>query len=298
MRKGCWGGDWTEKKLNAFAKYVKAYLTIMNVFRDKYAWKLVYFDGFAGSGTRLISNENSLVLNTLFKDDLISKEELMIYKGAAERVLEIEQRGFDYYYFIDKNANSSGKLKKRLSRFENTHTLEFRTTDANLEIDKLASAMNSNKKLKAMVLLDPFGMQVKWDSIHKLGSTSTDLWILVPTGVIVNRLLDKQCKLDHINKLVSFFGLKESDLISHFYKTKTIPSIFGDNIEYVEKVKEPIEKITTLYIKQLSKVFKYVPPVPLVLKNSKNVPIFHFAFASNNKAAFKIASDIIGKEII
>ena len=43
-----WGGIWTEKKLNAFAKYVSAYLTIMK----NHHWKTIYFDGFAGTGNR------------------------------------------------------------------------------------------------------------------------------------------------------------------------------------------------------------------------------------------------------
>ncbi len=45
-----WGGQWTEVKLDAFEKYVDAYLTIMNSYRDKYQWKLISFDGFARSG--------------------------------------------------------------------------------------------------------------------------------------------------------------------------------------------------------------------------------------------------------
>ena len=47
-----WGGSWTEQKLDCFESYVKAYLTIMNVYRDKFNWRLIYFDGFAGSGSR------------------------------------------------------------------------------------------------------------------------------------------------------------------------------------------------------------------------------------------------------
>ena len=43
-----WGGQWTEEKLDAFEKYVNAYLTIMNVYKERYRWKLIYFDGFAG----------------------------------------------------------------------------------------------------------------------------------------------------------------------------------------------------------------------------------------------------------
>lgn len=37
-----WGGSWTEEKLEAFEKYVNAYLTIMNKYRDQFGWKLLY----------------------------------------------------------------------------------------------------------------------------------------------------------------------------------------------------------------------------------------------------------------
>lgn len=108
-----WGGTWTEEKLDALEKYVNAYLTIMNVQRRKFGWKLIYFDGFAGSGSR----------------------------------------------------NEDG-----------SHTISD-------------------------LMLDPFGMQVDWASIQQLKGTRTDLWILIPTGVIVNRLLDRKCELTHIDKL-------------------------------------------------------------------------------------------------
>ena len=89
-----WGGKWTEEKLDAFEKYVNAYLTIMNVYRDKYNWKLIYFDGFAGSGSRESKNkeEESNLLQDLFNEDSLAREELDLYKGAAERVLGIKQR--------------------------------------------------------------------------------------------------------------------------------------------------------------------------------------------------------------
>jgi hypothetical protein len=45
----------------------------------------------------------------------------------------------------------------------------------------------------------------------------------------------------------------------------------------------------------LGEIFDYVTPEPLVLYNSRNTPIFHFACASNNQSAVKIARDIIYK---
>ncbi len=292
-----WGGSWTEEKLDAFEKYVNAYLTIMNTFRDKHNWKLIYFDGFAGSGSRKEKKgeEDSVLLQDLFKDSSIKEEELNLYKGAAERVLSIPQRGFDFYYFVDKDAESSLKLHELLSRFENDNTLVYRNSDANKQIEMLAGAMQKDKKLASLVLLDPFGMQVDWSSIEMLKGTRTDLWILIPTGVIVNRLLDRKGELTHIEKLKSFFGKDEVFLRDYFYTKSQEQTFFGE-IEKVRKVEKPIQKIAELYIQQLKEIFEHVTPEPLVLNNSRNTPIFHFACVSNNPKAVKIATDIINKK--
>lgn len=291
-----WGGSWTEEKLNAFEKYVNAYLTIMNKYRNQYDWKLIYFDGFAGSGSRNenTSSEDNQLMIDLIDEHQIAAEELTPYKGAAERVLNIAQDGFDFYYFIDKDAASSSQLQEKLASYQKDKRLEFRHSDANTEVSKLADAMHKNSKLKALVLLDPFGMQVDWSSIERLKGTSTDLWILIPTGVIVNRLLDRKCKLTHIEKLTSFFGKDEAFLRNYFYNTRQETTLFGDT-EVVEKVQEPIRMIANLYIQQMKTIFKYVTEEPLVLYNTRNTPIFHFACASNNESAVKIAHEIINK---
>ncbi len=289
-----WGGRWTEEKLDAFEKYVKAYLTIMNSFRDKYNWKLLYFDGFAGSGSRIdkIKDTDSSLMLDFFKDDFLKIEELNVYKGAAERVLSIPQRGFDYYYFIDKDEESSLKLKNVLSQYAKDHKLVFRNSDANLQVEKLVEAMKKDSRLTSLILLDPFGMQVDWRSIELLKGLHADLWILIPTGVIINRLLDKKGELTYIEKLTKYFGKDEKFLRDYFYPKKHETTLFG-NIEIVEKVKEPIRYIAELYISQLGTIFKYVTPKPLVLYNTRNTPIFHFACASNNEVAIKIANEII-----
>ena len=292
-----WGGQWTEEKLDAFEKYVNVYLTIMNVFRDKYNWKLIYFDGFAGSGSRNDDEAqpvSELMLN-LFKDEYIDEEELNTYKGAAERVLEIEQNGFDQYVFVDKNKNSSEQLENRLKPIAKGKNLVFKPSDANEQIKTLARAMHQTKKLASLVLLDPFGMQVDWNSIEMLKDTRTDLWILIPTGVIVNRLLDRKGELTHIDKLKSFFGKDEVFLRNYFYTKSQEQTFFGE-VEKIMKVEKPIQKIAELYIQQLKDIFKYVTPEPLVLYNSRNMPIFHFACASNNQTAIRIANEIISKK--
>lgn len=292
-----WGGQWTEDKLDTFAKYVNAYLTIMNNNRYTYNWKLIYFDGFAGSGSRYEeTNSTSELLLDLFDGDAINGDEINLYQGAAERILSIEQEGFDYYYFIDKDKSSINKLKDKLiGNYTKNGKLEFRCSDANDEVIRMSKALKSDSKFRAMVLLDPFGMQVSWDRIASLANTHTDLWILIPTGVIVNRLLDRKGELKHIETLSSFFGLGEDEIKSFFYKRRVVNTLFGEE-EIVTKVSQPIKRIAELYIKRLKTIFAYVTEEPLVMYNTRQTPIFHFAFASNNETAKNIASQIIKKK--
>jgi len=288
-----WGGIWTEQKLDAFEKYVKAYLKIMNNNRDKYGWKLIYFDAFAGSGSREAEHKDEKATE-LFD---ITEEEKAVYHGAAERVVNIGLRGFDFYYFIEEDEASKLKLEVKLKPVIKEKHLyaKFGSGDANDYLKEYSEAMKSNTKLRALTMVDPFGMQVNWESIKQLKGTKTDLWILIPSGVITNRLLFQNGRLPHINKLISFFGISESEIKGHFYKKQTSSGLF-DNEDEVKKISDPIPKIAEVYIQQLGTIFKYVTPKPLVLLNSRNVPIYHFAFASNNEIAIKIASSIIGKK--
>lgn len=284
-----WGGKWTELKLDAFAKYVSAYLTIMQ--KHPY-WKTIYFDGFAGSGERKTKRND-----TLLQQLMLTEQEEKLYKGAAERVLTLPNGlSFDFHYFIDSREDSLKKLENKLVELQKIkeHPFKYCPGDSNQWLLKLAKAMKEKNNLASLVLLDPFGMQINWESIETLKDARTDIWILVPTGVIVNRLLDKDCKLKHTEKLQSFFGLTEEEIKSYFYETKIYDTFFGEH-EIIRKVSEPIEKIAKLYTERLKTVWSFVTEKPLTLYNSKNVPIFHFVFASNNKNAVSIAKQIISK---
>ena len=282
-----WGGPWTEKKLEAFSKYVWSYLTIMRKFPF---WETIYFDGFAGSGTKEKDTQSEL-----YKQLKITEEEEKTYKGAAERVLNLKDGlTFSYYYFIDKEERSLNKLKAKLKDIKEKK-LVFRSGDMNKHIRDLAKALlNKEKKLAALIFLDPFGMQIDWNSIEALKGSRSDVWILVPTGVIVNRLLDRAGKLEFSEKLQSFFGLPIEEIKSLFYKLEKKLTLFGEE-ESITKVSKPIEKIARLYAARMKDIWKYVTEEPLVLTNRNSVPIFHFVFASNNQNALKIAKQIIQK---
>ena len=301
--KKSWGGKWTEEKLEAFEKYVKAYLTIMNKHRDPFGWNLLYFDGFAGSGTRDQKEEKEEIDSAadLFGQE-VTIEDFNVYQGAAERVVKIEGdgiRSFDHFYFVDKIEENCKALEEKLSRYVNTGRKHFLNEDANGAVRMLAGILRADKKRKALVFLDPFGMQIDWTSIESLKDLSVDLWILVPTGVIINRLLernvDQEKGLAHAEKLKSFFGMTEEEIKSFFYKEQQVQTLFGEE-EIITKAENSIRKIAQLYVTRLHDVFPYVTEEPMVLYNNHNVPIFHLVFAAKNKTAIKIAQDIINKQ--
>lgn len=289
-----WGGNWTEIKLEAFENYVNAYLTIMNAQKQKNnGWPTtIYFDGFAGSGER--TSSSIVEENNLFSDYL-AKEELEIYKGSAERVLSLRQK-FDYYFFVDNDKSAIDNLKQKVSKLnlisDNCH---FIPDDVNNQLTRLSEFLNSEKA--ALVLLDPFGMQINWSCIEKLNDKRIDLWILIPSGVIINRFLDKKGKLLFKNKLESYFGLTKDEIKKRFYSTDTVETLFG-SINNTIKTNDSIANIAKLYIEKLKNIWKYVSDEPLKLYNTKNVPIYHFVFASNNPTALKIATQIIDKKNI
>ncbi len=287
-----WGGTWTIQKLDAFVNYVKAYLTIM---KKCYYWETIYFDGFAGSGERLKKKirqqagfDFSLTENSL--------EDIDLYKGSVKRILDLKELTFDYYYFIDTNSSNIEKinsLKKTITHIDPERIIA-READCNDQMPELSKALKTGKYV-ALLFIDPFGMQINWESIASLKDTRSDIWILIPSGVAVNRLLPKTGKVKSKAKLERFFGLDYDDLHNFFYTDKSTRTLFG-KVRRIEKLANPIERVAELYKNQLKTVWKNVTSKPLILKNSKNVAIFHLHFASNNNNAMKIASQIIEKK--
>lgn len=136
-------------------------------------------------------------------------------------------------------------------------------------------------------------MQVEWRSIESLRGLPIDMWILVPTGLGVNRLLKKNGKISDswLEKLEIFLGLTREEIESKFYKKSA--TLF-DEITHIEKEKDAIEKSAKLYQSRLKHVFEYVSK-PYELKNSSNSVMYHLFLTSNNKTAEKIGSEIVKK---
>ena len=59
------GGNWTEKKLNAFVKYVKAYLTILKIILGKRFILMALLAQERGSYIKLMKNSFKILLEKI-----------------------------------------------------------------------------------------------------------------------------------------------------------------------------------------------------------------------------------------
>ena len=273
------GGDWTKIKIEILVEYAKAYLTIM---KDRKYYKLMYFDGFAGSGF-------------IIKD---KKEGTDITIGAAKRIIEIsEPRSFDTYYFVEKDPQYFALLKKNTKDAypKKKQSIFLDCNDCNKKIIDLSNYLRdpTNKNVRTLAYIDPCGMQVEWRSIESLRNLPIDMWILVPTGLGVNRLLKKNGQISDawLEKLEVFLGLTREEIEKRFYKKSA--TLFED-ITHIAKEQDAIEKSAKLYQSRLKEVFEFVSK-PYELKNSSNSTMYHLYLTSNRKAAEKIGNDIVKK---
>jgi three-Cys-motif partner protein len=271
------GGDWTKVKIEILVEYAKAYLSIM---KQRPFYKLMYFDGFAGSGF-------------IIKDKKIAVD---VTVGAARRIIEIsEPRSFDSYYFVEKDPKNFALLEENTKKAFPKKTIHAVCDDCNKKIIDLSNFLRDpkNKKVRTLAYIDPCGMQVEWRSIESLRQLPVDMWILVPTGLGVNRLLKKNGQISEawLEKLEIFLGLTRQEIEKRFYK-KT-PTLF-EEITLIEKVNNAIDNSAKLYQSRLKEVFEFVSK-PYELKNSSNSVMYHLFLTSNNKTAEKIGSEIVKK---
>jgi three-Cys-motif partner protein len=197
------GGDWTKIKIEILVEYAKAYLQIM---KDKAYFKLLYFDGFAGSG--------SIVKNTKVGVD--------ITVGAAKRIVGINHpRPFDLYYFVEKDENNFNSLKKATHDSFPDKEIYLIKEDCNKKLVDLSNYLRrpENNLVRTLAYVDPCGMQVEWRSIEALKNLNLDMWILEPTGLGVNRLLKKDGNISNawLTKLEKFLGINKTEITDMFY---------------------------------------------------------------------------------
>jgi|ERR1019366_1520732 three-Cys-motif partner protein len=271
------------QKLDSFQKYLEAYTKLFAVNDRAQHLRTVYVDAFAGEGKLTLGADDDQSAS-LFAHD----REL---KGSALRALELSPP-FDEYIFVEKNSSRCEELRNLSARFTSL-SVQVVNRDAN---DFLKSwSAQPHRGERAVVLLDPFAMDVDWVTLSNLSKTRiVDLWYLFPCGAF-NRLLTRSRKPPESwgERISRILGTNEWKSV--FYKVKETEGLFGP-IVTEEKI-SGFNEIFEFVRKRLLTIFVDVVEEPMYLVNATNSPIFMFFFAASNERGAttgkKIAKSII-----
>jgi len=275
------GGDWTEEKLRRVQKYLKAY----NVALKNQPFTREYIDAFAGTGYREVRQPNSP--SSLLLPELVEEDCQEFMDGSASIALKVEPP-FHKFTFIERNPSKYEELCKLKERHpeRGINTVQG---DANAHIREICRGPWDYRR--AVLFLDPFGMQVTWETIRAIASTrAIDMWLLFPLGVAVSRLLKKDGIIDESlrRSLDVLFG--EPSWFDAFYKTEVVTDLFGQERRSAYKV--DFRSMERYFIDRLRSIFPGVAANPLQLRNSKNVPLYLLCFAAGNEKGAPIAVEI------
>jgi three-Cys-motif partner protein len=262
------GGPWTQRKLGCVREYLKLYATALK----NQSFQRIYIDAFAGTGDRTDKRRETLPLLELPEFDAVAK-------GSARLALEVEPP-FHRYILIERATRRASELTALKTEFP-SRNVEIINADANDAIAELCET-TSWPSTRGVVFLDPYGLQVTWDTLVAIARTEAlDVWILFPSGMGLNRLLTKSGDIrpEWQETLDRSLGTKEWR--SAFYRTEENPDLFEGQRSKTVKDADPA-KLERFYLDRLRTIFPTVMNTCVRLTNSKDQTMYLLCFACAN----------------
>ena len=266
------GGQWTSEKLEILGRYLDAYTTALK----NQPFDLVYVDAFAGSGTWSPQSGYN-------EDDYEDFASLL--KGSASIALDVEDKPFDRFVFIEKDVDRADSLRELKASHPNREICVV-NKDANVALPQFCEAMRTNER--AVVFLDPFATEVDWITVDAIAKTrKIDCWILFPR-MAVSRMMPRESEPSDAlsERLNRIFGGRE--FWSGLYSSYQQQTLFGETT----RIQRGGEAVSHHYRARLETAFARVAPTERALRNSRNSPMFDLFFAASNPRGASIAIDI------
>src|SRR5258707_8710366 len=155
MNQQPFGGSWTIEKLTRVREYLKAYAKAMSGQQARF--RIAYIDAFAGTGYQYLKNDENP--DELLLPELAETEAKAFLDGSARQALQVHPE-FTKYIFIEKDPQRVLELHKLKEEFPSVSgKIDVVQQDANSYIIDLCRNRNW-KKNRAVLFLDPYGMQV------------------------------------------------------------------------------------------------------------------------------------------
>jgi three-Cys-motif partner protein len=264
-------GPWSEIKLDILKKYAGAYSKILTAQKR---FTHAYIDAFAGAGEHLSRSTGELV------------------PGSPLNALSV-QPAFKEFHLIDLDRGRIENLRQLVG--DRADVMLYNDDCNRVLTEQVLPRFSYESFRKALCLLDPYGLSLKWQTVEMAGRLrSVEVFINFPV-MGINRNV-KQQDLGHVtsenlSRMDAFWGDRS------WHDAMFRPSAQANFVwAEAEKDKQSGDDLAEAYRVRLHQVagFAYVP-APIPMRNSKGNTVYYLFFASPNKTANRIVSEIFAK---
>ena len=284
-------GPWAQEKLTCLRKYLEAYTTILR--KQKWCNRYFYIDAFAGPGTLRVRQQHDDPDPLPLFDDASSVPDdvgARYYIAGSPRVaLEIEHP-FTDYVFVEKDEDRLRQLVALEKQHKSRTRVHLRNSDCNSYLlGLIGSDAKRWTKNRGVVFLDPFGMQVPWNTVEAIGRTEAiEVIINFPMGMAIQRLLKRSGEFTEPQRkrLDAFFGT--SDWFDLLYRPDT--DLLGKRV--IVKDTKSADKLVKWYRDRLRDAFGYVSAAREV-RSQTGHPLYYLIFAGPNRTGARIADNVL-----
>jgi three-Cys-motif partner protein len=261
-------GYWSEIKLDIIKDYASAYSKILAA-QENPKFYHIYIDAFAGPGVHIKRSTGEFI------------------KGSPVNAILVKPP-FCEYHLIDLDQKKIALLKEIVEGRADVHVHEGDGNDILLK--NVFTRVLFKDYRRGLCLLDPYGLDLKWEVIQTAGQMgSIDMFLNFPVVDINRNVLWRNPEgVDSadIDRMNAFWG--DTSWREIAYTTEL--SLF----RFEEKVDN--ETVAEGFRKRLLKVagFKHVPK-PMPMRNSRGVIVYYLFFASQKPVAMNIVEAIFNK---
>lgn len=286
-------GPWAKDKLERLRKYLAAYTAIMA--SQSWAEGFVFVDAFAGAGHALVRRPDTAptvdgfdftALEAADDEPAEDPELTPVLDGSPAVALGVTP-SFTRYVFLERDPTRVQRLEALKTEFPGRH-ITIQQGDSNDYLrDELVRAFRW-RTWRAVVFVDPFGMQVPWTTFERLATTKAiEVFVNFPVNMAIQRLLKRSGRFTdkERKKLDDYFGDPGwYDLL--YLET---PTLFGTE---VQKVTNSGNKLVSWYRDRLKALFGYSSAAYLV-SSTRNRPLYYLVHAGPNETGAKIATSVL-----
>jgi three-Cys-motif partner protein len=260
-------GPWSELKLEIVRDYATRYSQILT---GSHGLEHIYIDAFAGTGVHLSRSTGALI------------------PGSPINALRVEPP-FREYHLIDVVGDRVAALRARIgTERSDVHVHEGDCNEILLK--QILPSVTRQRGRRALCLLDPYGLHLKWEVIRLAGQLQTvEIFLNFPTmDMNRNALWRNPEKVPPAERarMTTFWG--DESWRSVAYDTRG--SLFG----YEEKSDN--ETIAEAFRHRLVEVagFAHVP-APLAMRMSTRATLYYLFFATSHSKGAQIVNGMFAK---